>query len=91
MERKILLSFDLDNPADRKVVLEILNLSVVDGQQKLPSKPPGGEGSPKTVVFVPATFKQQNLMDKLKIKWDKSTSKDLASSLISEKLEESDK
>ena len=90
MERKILLSFDLDNPADRKVVLEILNLSVVDGQQKLPSKPPGGEGSPNP-VFVPATFKQQNLMDKLKIKWDRSTSKDMARSLIRGKLEESDK
>jgi hypothetical protein len=92
MGKKVLISFDLDNPSDTKTIMDLINKHVFEmqkSQQKLPGdNPMGGEESPP--AFVPATIKQQALMDKLKIKWDKSVSKDQASFLISEKMNKKD-
>jgi hypothetical protein len=92
MGKKVLISFDLDDPSDTKVVMDLINKHVFEmqkSQQKLPGdNPMGGEES--SPAFVPATPKQQVLMSKLKIVWDDRTSKDQASFLISEKMNKKD-
>jgi hypothetical protein len=90
MGRKVLVSFDLDNPVDTKTVMDLITKHIGEmqhDQQKLPMNHVvgvGGEENPH--VFEPSTLKQQILMDKLKIKWDNNVSKNLASKLIDEKL-----
>jgi len=86
MTRKILLSFDMDNPVEVKTLMEIISKHVGDMQglqQKLPADPKnvvvGGEVSP---VFVPVTLKQRALMDKYHIKYDEKTSMGDASDRI---------
>ena len=88
MTRKILLSFDMDNPVEVKTLMEIISKHVGDMQgfqQKLSTDPKnngvvvGGGESP---VFVPVTLKQRALMDKYHIKYDEKTSMGDASDRI---------
>ena len=90
MGRKILISFDLDNPVDTKTIMELISkhVSEMQSQQKLSVESRNKDGEEKFSVFEPATLKQQALMDKLKIVWDNHTSKEQASSLITERMNE---